>query len=48
MRDAELRFSTLRMRIDERAGTARGQHLVTSELLLAHPGDINPQVTWNG
>ena len=39
MRDAELRFSTLRMRIEERTGTARGQHVVTAELLLRHPGD---------
>jgi hypothetical protein len=45
MRDAELRFSTLRMRIDERAGTARGQHLVTSELLLAHPGNARVTTT---
>ena len=43
MRDAELRFSTLRMRIDETTGTVRGQHLVTSEVLLAHPG--NARVT---
>jgi outer membrane lipoprotein-sorting protein len=38
MRDAELRFSTLRLRIDERSGTTRGHHLVTSEVLLRHPG----------
>ena len=39
MRDAELRFSTLRLRIEERSGTTRGEHLVTSELLLRHPDD---------
>ncbi len=39
MRDAELRFQTLRMRIEERTMTARGEHLVASDLLLRHPGD---------
>jgi len=39
MRDAELRFTTLRMRIEERSETARGRRVVTSELLLRHPGD---------
>ena len=48
MRDAELRFSTLRMRIEERAGTARGTHLVTSELLLRHPGDARVTTTADG
>jgi outer membrane lipoprotein-sorting protein len=45
MRDAELRFSTLRLRIDERARTARGVHLATSELLLRHPGDARVTTT---
>jgi outer membrane lipoprotein-sorting protein len=45
MRDAELRFSTLRLRIDERALTTRGVHLVTSELLLRHPGDARVTTT---
>ena len=45
MRDAELRFTTLRMRIEERSGTARGAHLVTSELLLRHPGDARVTTT---
>ena len=39
MRDAELRFDTLRLRIEERSGTTAGLHLVTSEVLLRHPGD---------
>lgn len=39
MRDAELRFGTLRMRIEERTGTARGEHLVVMETLLRHPGE---------
>jgi hypothetical protein len=45
MRDAELRFSTLRLRIDERAATTRGLHLVTTELLLRHPGDARVTTT---
>lgn len=39
MRDAELRFDTLRMRIEERTWTTRGVHLVAMELTLRHPGD---------
>ena len=38
MRDAELRFATLRMRIEERTTTARGPEVVVSELTLSHPG----------
>lgn len=38
MRDAERRFRTLRMRIEEHTTTARGEGLVVSELTLAHPG----------
>jgi hypothetical protein len=45
MRDAELRFSTLRLRIDERSSTARGMHLVSSELLLRHRGDARVTTT---
>jgi hypothetical protein len=38
MREAELRFSTLRMRVvDDRIG-ATGQETETSELWLRHPG----------
>jgi hypothetical protein len=39
MRDAELRFATLRMRIEETTFTARGEHLVVMEIALRHPGD---------
>ena len=39
MRDAELRFETLRMRIEERSFTARGEQLVLVEVALRHPGD---------
>jgi hypothetical protein len=38
MRDAELRFDTLRMRIEERTATARGENLVVMEVVLRHPG----------
>lgn len=37
-RDAELRFETLRMRIEERAWTAGGEHLTVIETVLRHPG----------
>jgi hypothetical protein len=38
MRDAELRFRTLRMRIEEHTFTARGEDVITSEVSLEHPG----------
>jgi len=37
MRDAELRFATLRMRVVERAQTARGDEATTVEVALRHP-----------
>jgi outer membrane lipoprotein-sorting protein len=40
MRDAELRFDTLRMRIEERAWTARGEELTVLEVALRHPGEV--------
>jgi hypothetical protein len=39
MRDAELRFRTLRMRIEERTFGARGEQLVTMDISIRHPGD---------
>jgi len=39
MRDAELRFSTLRMRIEARTTTARGDEVALSEVTLRHPGE---------
>jgi len=39
MRDAELRFETLRMRIEERTWTTSGEHVVAMDLALRHPGD---------
>jgi hypothetical protein len=37
MRDAELRFESLRMRIDDRTFGTRGEAVETSELWLRHP-----------
>jgi hypothetical protein len=39
MRDAELRFETLRLRIEERTATARGGVLIAMDVLLRHPSD---------
>jgi outer membrane lipoprotein-sorting protein len=39
MRDAELRFDTLRMQIEEHSFTATGEHIVVSDLLLRHPDE---------
>jgi outer membrane lipoprotein-sorting protein len=38
MRDAELRFDSLRMRIEDRTYGARGETVETSEVWLRHPG----------
>jgi len=38
MRDAERRFQTLKMRIEERTYGARGVQLVTMDIALRHPG----------
>jgi hypothetical protein len=40
MRDAELRFETLRMRIEEHTWTARGEEITASEVTLRHPGAV--------
>jgi hypothetical protein len=39
MRDAERRFRTLRMRIEERTTTARGDGLTVIEVAIRHPGE---------
>jgi outer membrane lipoprotein-sorting protein len=39
MRDAELRFETLRMRIEDRTWTAEGERLIVIETILRHPRD---------
>jgi hypothetical protein len=38
-RDAELRFATLRMRIEDRTRTATGEHLAVVDVAIRHPGD---------
>jgi hypothetical protein len=38
MRDAELRFATLRLRIVERARTARGEEATSIDVVIRHPG----------
>ncbi len=38
MRDAELRFETLRLRIEDRTFGATGENLVIVEALIRHPG----------
>ena len=38
MRDAELRFATLRMRILERAATTKGEDVTQVDVMLRHPG----------
>ena len=40
MRDAEIRFATLRMRIDVRTATTQGEHAEVVEVTLRHPGDV--------
>jgi len=46
MRDAERRFRTLRMRIEERSQTARGQEIATVEVTLEHPGKAKVLTSW--
>jgi outer membrane lipoprotein-sorting protein len=46
MRDAELRFATLRMGIEERSWTARGEELAVVEVALRHPGQAKVLTSW--
>ena len=39
MRDAELRFEALRMRIEEHTATSRGDEVANIEVMLRHPGE---------
>jgi len=48
MRDAELRFAALRLRVEERTQTARGEELTTSEVALHHPGRAKVTTTRDG
>jgi len=45
MRDAERRFETLRMRIEERTATAAGELLVEMEVYLRHPNEARVTTT---
>ncbi len=48
MRDAELRFGTLRMRIVERVQTARGEAATRIDVMLRHPGHSKVTTTREG
>lgn len=48
MRDAELRFFTLRMRIVEQTQTARGDETATLEVAIRHPGQSKVTTTRDG
>jgi hypothetical protein len=44
-RDAELRFETLRMRIEDRTATTHGERLLVIETTLRHPGEARVVTT---
>jgi outer membrane lipoprotein-sorting protein len=48
MRDAELRFDTLRMRIEERSFTTDGEHLTVAEVAIRHPNEARVLTTVPG
>ncbi len=48
MRDAERRFDTLRMRIEETTATATGESVLTVEALIEHPGRARVTTTESG
>jgi outer membrane lipoprotein-sorting protein len=48
MRDAELRFATLRLRIEETTQTSRGDDVTTMDAMLRHPGDARVTTTRAG
>jgi hypothetical protein len=45
MRDAELRFATLRLRLEERTFTARGETVVAMDVAIRHPGHARVTTT---
>ena len=45
MRDAELRFATLRLRMEERTQTSRGEDVTAMNAVLRHPGDARVTTT---
>ena len=48
MRDAERRFETLKMRIEERTYGARGEQVVTMDIAVRHPGHARVVTTERG
>ena len=48
MRDAERRFETLKLRIEERTYGARGEQLVTMDVAIRHPGHARVVTTEPG
>ncbi len=48
MRDAELRFETLRLRIEERVGGTRGRQVAIIETLIRHPRSAKVTTTEPG
>ncbi len=48
MRDAEVRFGSLRMRIRETTWTARGEQVIEQELMLRHPGQARVMTSQPG
>jgi len=48
MRDAELRFRTLRLGLDERTFTARGEALISMDVAVRHPGHARVTTTEAG
>jgi outer membrane lipoprotein-sorting protein len=48
MRDAELRFDTLRMRVEERTFGVEGEQIAIVELALRHPNDARVTTTRPG
>ena len=48
MRDAERRFETLKLRIEERTYGGRGEQLVTMDVALRHPGHARVVTTEPG
>jgi outer membrane lipoprotein-sorting protein len=48
MRDAERRFETLKLRIEERAYGARGEQIVVTDVAVRHPGHARVVTTTPG
>ena len=48
MRDAELRFQTLRMRVEERTFATRGEQVVAMDVAIRHPGHARVTTTEPG